>query len=179
LIKIARIASRDWPTLRDLRLRALADAPSALLGDYRVEAKESHDYWRERCSAEVWLSAEIRGKPIGIGKLSERSGARECMHIESMWIEPTARHRGVARALIRGLEAEAQKRGECEIALWVFTTNEIARDFYLRAGYRGPLREQTIESGGKELVEEEFRKDLTEARQQPSIAGSGLIDLST
>ncbi len=161
LIRIARISPNDWGTLRSLRLRALEDSPTALLGNYQAEAAEGPEYWQTKCVIEIWFCAEINGRHVGLTKLSRTSDPAECMHIESMWVDPFYRNTGIARALVERLELEARKFGESELGLWVFDTNTTARQFYINMGYVGPLRRQKLQVGHWVAVEEEFRKRLS------------------
>ena len=53
--------------------------------------------------------------------------------LQAMWVEESLRHRGLARALIAGAEAEARRRG---CALVVFHAYDVlARGLYDRLGY--------------------------------------------
>ncbi|HUO71636.1 MAG TPA: GNAT family N-acetyltransferase [Solirubrobacteraceae bacterium] len=53
--------------------------------------------------------------------------------LQAMWVEESLRHRGLARALIAGAEAEARRRG---CALVVFHAYDLlARGLYDRLGY--------------------------------------------
>jgi GNAT superfamily N-acetyltransferase len=53
--------------------------------------------------------------------------------LQAMWVEESLRHRGLARALVAGAEAEARRRG---CALVVFHAYDLlARGLYERLGY--------------------------------------------
>lgn len=157
---IKRLGRDDWTTLKRLRLHALSDSPAAFLGDPADEAIQPADYWRAKCSEEMWFTAELNGQSAGIARLNPEGAPNECMHIESMWVDPEFRRTGVARALVAALEREAALLGETQLALWVFEANRLARDLYVSLGYKGPRRKQSLRTTEGVLIEEEYLKPL-------------------
>lgn len=160
MIEVSRIMSREWRVLRCLRLSALEEASDVLLGDYRSEATWTTEQWRNKCENEAWYSARVDLAPLGVARLAEPLNTLECVHIESMWVEPSHRNSGIARALLRRLEEDASLSGHAEIGLWVFERNHAARAFYMSAGYKGPVRRQHIRTSSSVVIEEEFRKGI-------------------
>jgi len=55
--------------------------------------------------------------------------------IAYMAVEPSARRRGIARALLAAAEAAARERGLAHVALMVTEDNAPARELYAQAGY--------------------------------------------
>jgi GNAT superfamily N-acetyltransferase len=53
--------------------------------------------------------------------------------LEAMWVDESLRHRGLARALMAGAEAEARRRGCRVITLHAYDL--LVRGFYERLGY--------------------------------------------
>lgn len=158
--RVARLTPDDWSTLRRLRLAALANSPSAFLGDPEDELALGEQGWRSESERSRWFVAWRDGVPVGLGKLYRSADLTESMHIESMWVDPAARGSGVARALIEAMEAEARSLGEDRLGLWVFQGNPGARDMYRHLGYQGPSRVQRLELGDRIEVEEEYLKSL-------------------
>jgi GNAT superfamily N-acetyltransferase len=53
--------------------------------------------------------------------------------LQAMWVQESLRHRGLARALVAGAEAEARRRGCAFVALHAYDL--LARGLYERLGY--------------------------------------------
>ena len=58
------------------------------------------------------------------------------VQLVSLWVDPEARGRGVARSLIRAVATWARGRGAAEVVLFVQEANAPGRALYLRAGFR-------------------------------------------
>ncbi len=57
-------------------------------------------------------------------------------HVESIWVAPTHRRRGVFRALLYALAEIERPRGVTELLLWVLEDNHDARRAYETLGFR-------------------------------------------
>ena len=58
------------------------------------------------------------------------------VQLVSLWVDPRARGRGVARSLIRAVAGWAQGLGAGRVVLFVQEANAPGRALYLRAGFR-------------------------------------------
>ena len=79
--------------------------------------------------------AEEDGRWLGVVGAFVRVDPREVQLI-SMWVDPGARGRGIARDLIRAVARWAQERGSTQVVLFVQEANEPAQQLYERAGFR-------------------------------------------
>lgn len=61
--------------------------------------------------------------------------ARPLVNIHDLGVMPEHRGRGVGKALLAAIEAEAQKRGACKVTLEVLSGNEGAKALYRSLGY--------------------------------------------
>jgi len=61
--------------------------------------------------------------------------ARPLVNIHDMAVLPKARGKGVGRALMLAVEAEARTRGACKITLEVLSGNAAAKGLYASLGY--------------------------------------------
>jgi ribosomal protein S18 acetylase RimI-like enzyme len=166
---ISIILPDQWRILKALRLDALKDSPNAFLGNYDRESEWSPSQWRAECDASTWVSAAVVEKLVGVAKLARSNDPDVTLHIESMWVNPGWRRRGIAQALVEKLEVLAREQGEEILGLWTFDGNESAQRLYLRLGFH-PVGEK----GNRQLItqssepgsliwEEELRKNLVSA----------------
>jgi GNAT superfamily N-acetyltransferase len=61
--------------------------------------------------------------------------ARPLVNVHDLVVMPDCRGRGVGKALLRAVEAEAAKRGACKVTLEVLSGNEPAKALYRSLGY--------------------------------------------
>ena len=71
----------------------------------------------------------------------------EEQHIESIWVAPTHRNRGVFRTLLDGLIEIARRAGLSDLWLWVLEDNVCARSAYERLGFEWTGERQPIRPG--------------------------------
>jgi GNAT superfamily N-acetyltransferase len=138
-VEIRRIKPDDWALLRDLRLRALLDAPEAFGQTYANAAAEPELEWRSTARSasagdrRAWFFA---GPAADQGMVQTRRRPPDDCLVFSMWVAPEARREGVGRALIDGAAEWARAWGARRIVLWVTGANEGAQRFYERIGFR-------------------------------------------
>lgn len=143
------VAPSDWRRWRDLRLRALADAPDAF-GQTLAEARElGDDAWMAVVASEpsrgVWF-AEQGGVPVGTAVV-RLAPDRLRSNLYAMWVAPEARRCGAARALVETARTWARDRGACELALRVTATNLAAIALYLAAGFADTGAREELRTG--------------------------------
>ena len=139
-ISIRRIAPNEGPLLREVRLRALLDAPEAFGQTVEEAAALAMSQWKRRASQasrgsqHSWLLARRGAEVVGI--VHGRRRGSDTLLVFSMWVDPAVRRSGVGRMLIERLEAWARRWGAQDTALWVYRDNRRARDFYARLGFQ-------------------------------------------
>jgi DNA-binding MarR family transcriptional regulator/GNAT superfamily N-acetyltransferase len=82
--------------------------------------------------------ARLRGEPVGCGALKRIDEATS--EIKRVWTAPAARGLGVARLMLRRLEAEAETMGFRVLRLDTNKALTEAHAFYLKEGYRDIAR---------------------------------------
>lgn len=138
---VRRLRADETTLLKTLRLGALAESPDAF-GDSLAAARARPDsYWTEMTQSvtepdrHAMFLAEDVAAAVGIAfGLVDRERADRA-HLGGMWVDPTARCRGVGRALVDAILAWARERGFRDVVLWVTEGNAAAMALYERAGF--------------------------------------------
>jgi 1-phosphofructokinase family hexose kinase len=134
------VTEADWPRLREIRLRALEDAPDAFGSTLERERAYDEDGWlrwirgwNETTTNHVVVAAEAErwvGLAVGSHALED-----PVAHVYAMWVEPAARGRGLGRELVEAVAAWALERGADELELGVTEGNDAAEALYRAAGF--------------------------------------------
>lgn len=133
-IVVRAVAADGWPTMRDVRLAALQDAPHAFGSSYQREVSFTETDWRSRIrrGANFIAYADETGPAGIVGAFEPQPGVAELV---SMWVHPRARGQGVADALVGAVLQWARAEGHHRVHLWVTETNDAARRLYERCGF--------------------------------------------
>ncbi|WP_435737075.1 GNAT family N-acetyltransferase [Cellulosimicrobium sp. PMB13] len=135
MASVVRARDEDWRALRDVRLRALAESPSAFGSTLAREVAFADDVWRDRAAAGRTLLARAGALVVGLATVVPSSEDDHEAELVSVWVDPATRGAGVGAALVRGAVDLARSLGAQRVALWVTTTNEPARALYESAGF--------------------------------------------
>lgn len=128
--------AKDWMFLKQVRLAAFLDTPTAFGVSYQTAANYSDEQWKERASSavgtEFWLAIN-EDKPVGMigGGVSQANR----YNLIGMWIEPAARGSGVATQLVEAVKSRAIEKGHERVFLDVSADNARASNFYLKQGF--------------------------------------------
>jgi len=161
--QVRRIAPDEWRRYRQLRLRALGDAPDAFASTLEHALGLRDDDWQRRLQAagslDLPLFAELGGIPIGLTWGHIESHAPTTCHLFQMWVDPRFRGRGAAPMLVDAVVEWARRNGAHEVLLDVTRGNLAAFRLYRSAGFavtgsEGPVRP------GSPLVEQQMRLEL-------------------
>jgi GNAT superfamily N-acetyltransferase len=138
MVLVRGVTAEDWQVLRDIRLAALLDAPSAFGSTYAQEIALTEQDWRDRAANRINFlaylpEASIAG-PAGLaGGYVEQPGQAELV---SMWVSPLARGGGVGEALIERVAQWAKEEADgATLHLWVTDSNKSALRLYERCGF--------------------------------------------
>ena len=148
-----RISADEWLRLRDLRLEALQDSPTAFVSQYAEERMKSDAEWRSRalrsCGEHpqpdgglvVTLALEHAGSDhwVGMATVFQEPGAAEPQaQVVGVCVQLAHRGRaaGAAEVLVRGALGWARGDGAAErVRLFVREDNRRAMAFYGRLGF--------------------------------------------
>ena len=116
-MEIRRLRSGDGCRLREVRLRALADAPCAFSSSFDREAVLGPEFWEERVAESelgengVVFVAIDDERSLGMaGGLLVDEG-RKAARLWGMWVDPSARRGGLGQELLEAVAGWAQDSG--------------------------------------------------------------------
>jgi len=139
----------DGMLLKQVRMRALADAPYAFGGPETLAREQSlpdqywHELarelagevpeWRDRCVSYLILDGDVVSA-TGSSVVCNRALRRA--YFDAAWVDPRYRRRGLGRWLVREASAWAAARGCDHLKLWVDDANPAAAAFYRALGFQ-------------------------------------------
>jgi ribosomal protein S18 acetylase RimI-like enzyme len=135
---VRRLAAHEADLLRDVRLRALGDAPMAFGSTLAREQGYAPEKW-QRWAAEsatgerqaFFIAEPAAGMATGVIDSEDPALA----HLYAMWVAPGARRTGVGRALVDAVVAWATARGAERLMTSVTEGNAAAAALYAAAGF--------------------------------------------
>jgi GNAT superfamily N-acetyltransferase len=159
--ELRRITSDDWQLLRDVRLRALADAPDAF-GTVLAQAQQlTDDEWRARAGNERGLTL-VAVDGDGVGRAMGGAFApddRPTVFVWGMWTDPAARGHGLGGRLLDALVAWCAEQGRyAEVRLHVTGGNDAARRLYTGRGFEPTGTWEPLRDGSPLRIEELSRR---------------------
>jgi GNAT superfamily N-acetyltransferase len=142
-VLIRRAGAGEARTLREIRLAALEDSPSAFGSTYAAEAQLRDEDWDARArrgsagSDRTTFFAAIEGHVVGlVGGFRGHGPDDSIVEVVSMWTAPPARRSGVGRLLVEAVLDWADATGAVAAELWVTRGNEAAQALYESTGFR-------------------------------------------
>jgi len=136
MITVREVTGDDWELMRDVRLAALAEAPSAFGSTHAREAAFTEERWRGRISERsvTYFAYDETddATPAGLAGVHVADGTAE---VVSMWVRPAFRGRRVGEALIEAAASWAKSRSFATLLLWVTESNMPAQRLYARCGF--------------------------------------------
>src|SRR5688500_11054284 len=104
----------DWRVLQAARLEALLESPHAFTSSYAEESAWEEPEWRGAFDAAVWIVARRSERVIGLAR-SIVEPTRPCeRHLESIWVAPAHRGRGVFRNILHTFVEMYRRAGVTE-----------------------------------------------------------------
>lgn len=141
MIEIKRITPETAFVFKEVRLRALAESPTAFSSTYARESQFPDEEWRrraERCSGDgkdaMFMAFENEAVCGIAGTLRDPENAGRAQLV-SMWVDPAHRRAGVGKALIDAVVEWNSARGVAELAMMVTDVNVAAIALYERLGF--------------------------------------------
>jgi GNAT superfamily N-acetyltransferase len=145
-VEIVMATSEDWERVRDVRVRALADAPFAFGSRLEEEQDRPEAFWRSRLESQAAATfLAIRDyQTVGLVRTFVEPEDATSAKLVSMWVAPPARGQGVGRQLVAAVVEWARDRDAATVQLWVTETNAVAQRLYELCGF--------VLSGGRQTL---------------------------
>ena len=166
-IRVAQPA--DWRVARDIRLRALADSPSAFGSTLARETLFDDAEWQERVSPGTWFlawsgtaessTASTGTEAVGMAAIITQDCLPDERHLVGMWVAPERRGSAVATELVEAVCRAARVAGAAGVVLWVADDNARAKRFYRRVGFVETGERQQLPSNPL-VGEQRMRREL-------------------
>jgi ribosomal protein S18 acetylase RimI-like enzyme len=140
MISVDAITPRNAMVFKEIRLRALEDAPSAFSSTCAKEAQLSDADWIERAAQwsgqqSVAYLALDKANACGIaGAFLDHDDVTRA-HLVSMWVAPGHRRLGVGATLVNAIVEWARTQSVGELELLVTSNNDGAIKFYQSLGF--------------------------------------------
>lgn len=158
-MKISRLVIGDESVLRDIRLRALADSPSAYGSSLDLEIALTDADWRNRLArvdAATFICRDGDGTAIGLVAGIIDDDLANVGWLVSMWVDPAQRGNGVAGQLIDEVLAWSRAQNCTSLLLQVTEGNVSAQRMYEKRGFRETGRTVLRERDGMAETEMEL-----------------------
>jgi ribosomal protein S18 acetylase RimI-like enzyme len=135
LITTRPTTADDWRSLKDVRLAALLDAPTAFGVSHSNAAAYTDDEWRQRAAGPhpaFWLAFD---EDRAVGMIGGAISQSKRYNLIGMWVAPHARGSGAAAQLVDAVKMHAADMGHERVFLDVAPENERAAQFYRKQGF--------------------------------------------
>lgn len=134
---IRQIAEEDWPRLRDVRLRALAQDPAAFIETHANASAFPDERWRERATPgerQASFGVERDGRFDGLVSCFLADDP-ETVFLVAMWVAHELRGTGAARELVESVLQWGRTHGAASVCLSVEGDNPRAARLYEKCGF--------------------------------------------
>lgn len=143
--RVEVLTGSEWQRLRDIRLSALRDSPSAFLSSHRREATYDEQRWRQEFMRGEWNIVFADGKEIGLLGVTREPAmpSQEC-YLEYLWVAPGYRRSGVGSMLLRTVLGRLRDSGVSTVWLYILDGNQAAMRLYQRFGFQSTNERQPL-----------------------------------
>lgn len=168
---VRRIEAHEWPEVKALRLRALADeaAPIAFLDTVESASAQPDRFWQDRAAnasgdaaAAQLVAVTDAGDWVGTVTVLPHSEDPHAGHVVGVYVAETHRGLGMIDALLEAAADFARGRGLSALVLEAHVDNHRAQAVYRRGGF---VRTDLVEAP-------DFGREWVMAR---ALAGTGSV----
>jgi ribosomal protein S18 acetylase RimI-like enzyme len=135
--RVEVLTENEWSRLRDIRLSALRDHPSAFLSSHEREATYGEQQWRQEFSRGEWNIMRAGDKEVGLlGVTRELTMPPQECYLEYLWVAPGLRRAGVGSMLLEAVLGRLRDSGVHTVWLYILDGNHDAMRFYRKFGFQ-------------------------------------------
>ena len=151
-LAVTRIRSDQWRILRDVRLRALEEAPYAfgttLAEGLKRTDRDCQDMARDHAtlSDRAYFMAYVEDNPCGMAGCYRRTS--DIVVLTAMWVAPEVRGQKIGEQIVRAVIKWAREGGATKLEAWV-SENNPARFFYQKVGFEETRLTEPLRSDSK------------------------------
>jgi RimJ/RimL family protein N-acetyltransferase len=142
MITIRRIRKEECDVYKEIRLRALKEAPYAFLTTYNSAMQRSDDMWRQQvfeaatgANQAIFIVFSEENIPIGLAALYRSSTERKSGEMAQVWIAPEYRKREIGTELLGQVIHWGKENEITELEARIMEGNEQAIAFYKKNNF--------------------------------------------
>ena len=141
MITTRRIQSGEVNLFKNLRLKALQDAPYAFSSTYESALRRTDESWREQAERtaqgtdRATFISFLDDEPVGIAALYRLENQADVGELLQVWVAPGQRGGQAARSLMDAVFTWAGENHFCKIIASVRRENPRAIQFYLKYSF--------------------------------------------
>ena len=162
-LTVQRLGEDDWPRVRAVRLASLGQAPEAFCSTLEGEQGLPEAEWRRRAGrpdGTLLVLTDAGGRDVGTAMVIPHAQEPEDGAVVGVWVDPSVRGSGAARALMAAAIQDARDRGFPRLRLEVADDNAAAIAFYERLGFVPTGRRTPMPPPNAHRTEHELVLDL-------------------
>jgi len=147
------LEAHESSLLRELRLRALQDAPNSFRDTYVDIAARPSSYWRDLTRSVTEANQDVmflaceedeEDRPVGsvfglVDRVESQTGG-----VGGMWVDPKWRRRGIGEALLQEVVNWARERGFGRLRLWCVVDAAGPGSLYRKLGFQETGNQQPL-----------------------------------
>lgn len=149
---VTRIRADQWRILRDVRLRALEEAPYAFSTTLAEGEKRTDRDWQDMARDHAnlldraYFMAYVGDNPCGMAGCYRK--ASDTVVLTAMWVAPEVRGQNIGEQIVLAVIEWAQEGGASTLEAWV-SENNPARFFYQKIGFKETGLTEPLRSDSK------------------------------